>query len=801
MNAARRIRQLMADITVQDRKIFGSISFGNYLRTLLSIPCRTIGRNVPYVFMHFPESEAATLKGKALAFWDGQRIYIDSESSFVTKLPTREYKAAVLTGLLVHEYGHYRFTDLAGCRTAVKKLSAGTWYPKLPDELPDAQESYRLEVEEFINSNKEANPRKVQKLLGLWHDIYNIMEDGYIEECLYHCMSGILVDGLNSLRFFQKESAMALKDMLPEIGKDFDMYDVVSSLLLMYCKFGTLKCNWDNPEESESEPVSWIAEARAYVDQVLYASSTSRRLKGVHMTFLSLWPIIKEHIEHMPDSDDEGGSGSSVTEGSERTAGMMRSSSYDGTSGGRPVPVDEDEDTGKSGSRSSRKETAKHLSKRGKDSEYGSESPNSEPSEEDDSSEGKSPDGEEKSTSSESGEDTGHDEAEADDGESPLEPKPEGGDSEDGEVEGPERDGSGSCEKHEEFSETDTHTAPEDDGEVEFPDCPDEGSDMTIEDIEESFSTSEIESTMRRIETEIKKETAIDTVNDELTHELESEAKTLDYGEAHRGIHPKVERVSEVSDTARVLYDSTMDSIKQIAAIAAKRVKPLLKKETDQNRMAMSGYYSGSKFDATRLVMNDCRVFKNSTSPLPDTRVALSVVVDESGSMSGARIKAARTAAIALYEFCSACEIPCSIIGHTADGHGWPIYTTYADFETPDALDKYRLLNISAKWDNRDGAAILFAGERILKRDEPVKLMFIISDGAPLAEGYEGLPAEHDMSNIVANLRRKGLTVFAAAIGSDKENIHRIFGEGFLDITNIGTLPDQLLQLVKRYIR
>ena len=45
------------------------------------------------------------------------------------------------------------------------------------------------------------------------------------------------------------------------------------------------------------------------------------------------------------------------------------------------------------------------------------------------------------------------------------------------------------------------------------------------------------------------------------------------------------------------------------------------------------------------------------------------------------------------------------------------------------------------------------------------------------------------------------MTIFAAAIGSDKGNIHRIFGEGFLDITEIKTLPDQLLQLVKRYIR
>ena len=512
-----------------------------------------------------------------------------------------------------------------------------------------------------------------------------------------------------------------------------------------------------------------------------------------------------------PSSDGDGGSDSSVTDGSKRTAGMMRSSSYGGAPSLKPVPVEDGEDTGKSGSRTSRKETAKHLAgkdKTSKDSDGGSDEDDSETGADgtSDSADGESSDssdapGKDESTSA-AGEGEDGDESESDDKASPSESEDKDGTEKDSEGEdtaGGDADGKEESESHPDAEE---HSYSDEDGELDMPDDPDEGSDMTMEDIEESFSASEIEATMRRIETEIKEESAIDTVNEELTHELESEAMTLDYGAAHRGIRPTVERVAKVSDSARELYDSTMDSIKQIAAIAAKRVKPLLKKEDDQNRMAMSGYYSGSKFDATRLVMNDCRVFKSATSPLPDTRVVLSVVVDESGSMGGERIKAARTAAIALYEFCAACKIPCSVIGHTADYHtGKPFYNIYADFETPDALDKYRLLNISAKWDNRDGAAILFAGEHLLKREEPVKLMFIISDGAPLARGYSGPPAEHDMSNIVANLRRKGMTIFAAAIGSDKENIHRIFGEGFLDITEIKTLPDQLLQLVKRYIR
>lgn len=118
-----------------------------------------------------------------------------------------------------------------------------------------------------------------------------------IEECLYRVMSGILIDGLNTVRAYQRDTMMPLKDILEGLASGkFLMYDAVTALLLGYGKFGTLKCDTKNPEERDSEPVEWINKARRYVDQILYASSTKRRLLGVHLTFLTLWPIVKEKL-------------------------------------------------------------------------------------------------------------------------------------------------------------------------------------------------------------------------------------------------------------------------------------------------------------------------------------------------------------------------------------------------------------------------------------------------------------------------------------------------------------------------
>ena len=43
--------------------------------------------------------------------------------------------------------------------------------------------------------------------------------------------------------------------------------------------------------------------------------------------------------------------------------------------------------------------------------------------------------------------------------------------------------------------------------------------------------------------------------------------------------------------------------------------------------------------------------------------------------------------------------------------------------------------------------------------------------------------------------------MFAAAIGDDKPNIKRIYGDGFLDISDLNRLPVNLGSLIIQYIK
>jgi len=67
--------------------------------------------------------------------------------------------------------------------------------------------------------------------------------------------------------------------------------------------------------------------------------------------------------------------------------------------------------------------------------------------------------------------------------------------------------------------------------------------------------------------------------------------------------------------------------------------------------------------------------------------------------------------------------------------------------------------------------------------------------------GYVGTAAEADLRGIRKEYTRKGVTLFAAAIGDDKENIERIYQEGFLDITDLNKLPMNLTRLIARYVK
>jgi len=271
-------------------------------------------------------------------------------------------------------------------------------------------------------------------------------------------------------------------------------------------------------------------------------------------------------------------------------------------------------------------------------------------------------------------------------------------------------------------------------------------------------------------------------------------------------IHARVKLIVHRPDydqESKEQYIRLSQELMPVVQEIARKTLPLLEHETsagfERNR------YYGSRFQADSVAYRDYRHFARKRPPTETPTLAVGLRVDESASMSAfGRLEAAKRAVIAVYEFCRLCHIPVLIYGDTADVsrlEQMSLYA-YADFEKPDDHDRYRLMGIRARSNNRDGMALRIMAERLAHAPQQAKLLISISDGQPKAmDNYTGSYAARDMRQTIEEYERKGVAFLAAAIGQDKDVIHDIYGQDkFLDIANLREFPARLVRIIARYL-
>lgn len=307
---------------------------------------------------------------------------------------------------------------------------------------------------------------------------------------------------------------------------------------------------------------------------------------------------------------------------------------------------------------------------------------------------------------------------------------------------------------------------------------------------------------MERLLSSVAEDHAYELYNEELEEELQAESDAIRYGNAHKGIHIRINRMSTVPDSYKEGYRKIAPPLISVSKRLQKQILPKLKAESEGGRI--NGLLFGRRMNARSVIRDDGRIFYNKKYPDDEAKMAVAVLVDESGSMSwDDRMTTARTAAIVMYDFCTSLGIPLAMYGHTETYNSHPtveIYN-YTEFDNIDKNDRYRIMDMAARSNNRDGAALRFVAERLEKRPEKIKILIVISDGQPAASCYGGTEAEADLRGIKSEYKKKGIMMFAAAIGDDKPNIERIYKEGFLDITDINKLPMLLTKLVVNYLK
>ena len=298
--------------------------------------------------------------------------------------------------------------------------------------------------------------------------------------------------------------------------------------------------------------------------------------------------------------------------------------------------------------------------------------------------------------------------------------------------------------------------------------------------------------------------------------ELEDEAKSaildavtaVNQCEIHKGIPVRTERVMDVTSIDIDRYTEIMRA-EQLNAVSKRLQKQMQDALRDLKEGCVQKHKQfGRTIMPTEAYRPDQRYFVNRKLPqdLPD--MAVSVLVDHSGSMCGHRIETAMKASLLLHSFCTGLNIPVAVAGHNAvSGGGGVNYVIYADYEQISGKDKFRaakmaasITKMKANYCNRDGLALKIAADLLSRRPEQVRLLMIISDGRPNHDGYGGEEAAKDIRKILRKAKQDGIEVIACAIGDDKENIKAIYGDSFVDISDLSRLPKTLVNIVKKRI-
>lgn len=333
------------------------------------------------------------------------------------------------------------------------------------------------------------------------------------------------------------------------------------------------------------------------------------------------------------------------------------------------------------------------------------------------------------------------------------------------------------------------------------PDCSDQETD---DDFDTEFDDAEYELSdddLNAIDSEIER--CLEEVEREEANEEGSDEPLPDFDIASprfRKAHTCLNRKITIDDMERAseMYGRLMTKLNPGISNLTAQLRRIFKADQEEKEYRASGKVNTKRLNSGRMT---ARVFDKRRSPANKSNLSVLLLIDESGSMYGNRAEAAKQCAIALSETLNNCNVPCYVIGFTADTEGADaVHNHYTGWRS-NAKDRLKLLDITARSNNFDGYSIRYAGEVLKKHEAAHKLMIVISDGQPACWAYSGVDGVADTKDAIRDVR-KYASVLGVAIGNDStETLHYMYGRDFLHISNVNELFAGIAKKIAKLIR
>lgn len=772
--------------------------------------------------------------GEAIAYTDNRRVFVNLNNEFVSENNDIEDRYLCCLGLLGHELGHVLYTDF---NTSLN-LCEGKYGNYLG--LTNEEKKIIGESADYRNDGFDSFITKI------YHRISNSIEDGFVNRKISEAFPGTFKSGIKRVQSFQ-------------FAEDFkstgnELVDALNTIL-------NLSIGRKVPNDVKNA-VGCYESLKAILKDIDLCETVEERFILTNKCFVTVWPYIKTMLD-MAKQMPQSGNGSSQGEDSSRgnndsqggnsqgsSSGQSDSGSQKNNSGNGNLssPIlkkilsqvkesssegkgkgilnnknsqskDENGMSGNQKNNNSAKEQSESNTKSSKNSSKsdsnGTDNERAEEKGKEDSSSASGSDdnntdntSKEKSSLSAKNIDSGYDVSDDNNFDSDKK-SDENSEGENSETEA-EKNGNRDS----------------DDSESSFNKNADNGNSVKSEDLENGSDNSDGSEESGNNRTNMSEvpadvtfdgqsgngeedaESALEGLlsryaqkyienNPEKTEKLSMESTATEISNGKNSPHSGCPyEVTNIKGNKKSDYEIASRNLSGISKRLQKRVEQVLE---DQNEGGTcKNLLKGNKINPAASASSNGKIFKRNI--LPETKdIAISLLIDESGSMCGKRIQKALEMAIIIEDFCSGLNIPLSVVGHSDSGK--VIIRNYIRFEDVDKNRKYNLAEMRAGGCNRDGFALKYCVNNLLERDEENKLMIIVSDGRPNSYGYSGQAAENDLKNIKKELERKGGRLIAAAIGEDRDTIKRIYGNSFLDVSDVNNLPLKMASLISRYVQ
>ena len=599
-----------------------------------------------------------------------------------------------------------------------------------------------------------------------FYDFNNIIEDGYIEEMLMKSFKGDFVASLYELRDFQYEEFSTIERAMKDGRSNFSIWHL---MMLSYAKFGLIKVQ-DNSTFTEPLVKKFCNFLPSITDCVTEDNSYARLDKSLTL-YIDMWDVVKENLVNITDEAYE-----KMVKTLENLADSMGAANQRG----QAMNISQKSDSSENSLNRQITQLLAQSTNSGSEEETSSSSTGEQGSEQD---------GKAKATDSSSGNESESDNSDATEGTSASSTSEQGSE-QDGKAKA--ADSSSGNESKNDLSDNVTDY------------------DSILKTLSKELKEVKAgkEEDMQKAEQKAEQDilaTKQNVAQDRVTEQARREARQNDEQIINNAImdgpHARVTyRLHDYSPASYKDAYITMNntySLEYIGKKMANKVKPIFEKKI--KGAVYHGQHCGSRISIPYYQKDSSKPFDRIKKP---EKISLSctVIIDQSGSMYGYKLKSALRAAAIIKTFCNELEIPTMVFGHSSSYPTMDIYR-FCEFDGSEN-EIYTLAAGDAHCGTRDGAALLYAVNKLKQRREEKKIIFIISDGSPCDYGYSGATAYADIQGIIKSASAYGISFFAAAIDEDKESIAKIYGEDrFVDISNLDDLPSKMAYVLKRALK